>query len=511
MFKGGGAKGALYGGALRAVADRGISFSQVAGSSAGAITAAFVAAGANPEDLRRFELSGRRLLEMPSGVAGALNLRNRYGILSFDDLRQWIATQLNELLQRSVPGIEVAPGGPTFVELRDAGAVPLHIAGADLRWRSPVVFNAELTPHLPVADAAAASSAIPFVFEAPFLGKAESLRGAPLLSDGGVMANLPVFIFTDSSYRVVAGLDRGTAADPIVAFSFVDDETPRHTTPSGEIGDAYRERFAGAIGVTTFTQVAQAFGDRGSGRSARRRERTRSSPRASSGAIRAAMSVLDIVLRALEVILLTPINWLMSLGRHSTAVSFANRARNPRTRRWLRFADGLFDLAPGYVVIAVILLVPVLILGIPEVVTFLWPDWSDLLTNEGFGASLLRVFVVGMGLLIAAIGLLVVATLIMLGLVAYVAGWVAKPVAGQIGSDLIATFMSNPQEPPWAGAGDGMVIIRLKVPDGWTLLRSTDKASAMEKELERVRASVDEQLERAGLGTSPGPHAAERG
>ena len=520
VFKGGGAKGALYSGALRAIADRGISFSQVAGSSAGAITAAFVAAGATAEDLRRLERSGRRLLEMPSGVAGAHKLRNHYGVLSLDDLRQWIAEHLIELLERDTRGHVLAsdngPGGPTFAELDNAGAIPLHMAAADLRWRSPVVFNAQLTPNLPVADAAAASSAIPFLFEAPFVVRAEGLHSPPFLSDGGVMSNLPLFIFTDSSYRAVAGLDSEAAPDPILAFSFVDDETPQHTSPRGAVGDAYRQRFAGAIGVSTITQAideASQSADGGSGRSPRGRRPKEETVKVGAGPIRrAAMLVLDVVLRALERILLPLVSWLTFLGRHSTAGSFAVRARNPRTRRWLRFADGVFDLAPGYIVIGTILLVLVLTFGIPEVAAFLWPNWSDLVANRSLGESLFGVFFAGIGLLIAGIGLLALITMIVLGLAAYVAGWVTKPVAAQIGSDLIATFMHNPQEPPWTGAaGEGVVVIRLSVPNGWTLLRSTDDEWVMEQELERIRASVAEQLERAGLGTSPAPQPPERG
>jgi NTE family protein len=509
VFKGGGAKGALYSGALRAVSDRGISFSQVAGSSAGAITAAFVAAGATPDDLRDIEQGGRRLLAMPSGVSGAFNLRSRYGLLSFDDLRRWIADHLNELLQRVMLCEVPAPGGPTFAELRDVKGVPLHIAAVDLRWRSPVVFNAELTPHLPIADAAAASSAIPFVFEAPFLPRGSQLRGAPLLSDGGVMSNLPLFIFTDASYRVVAGLDEQAPTDPIVAFSFVDDETPRHTTPDGMVGNAYRQRFADRVGVTTFSHELHEAAVRLGVRSGRRQEQARNKREIVRRPIhRAAALTLNAILRTVELVVLPPLSWLMSLVRHSTAGSFASRAQNPRVRRWVRFADDAFDVAPGTALIGIVLLVPVLFFGIPAVVTFLWPDWSSLFSSRTFGEAAFGAFAAVIQLVVAGAGLVVVTTLVVLGLVAYVAGWVAKPVAAQLGSDLVATFMRNPQEPPWVGADRGdVVLIRLKVPRGWTALKSTDKPDDMDHELELVRASVDRQLADAGLGTTPGlPH-----
>ena len=183
VFKGGGAKGALYAGALDAVQEHEIWFSEVAGSSAGAITAAFVAAGARPEDLRRLEVKGRELLAFPSTMTSAMNLRNTGGILSFEALRDWLATSLNELCAARLEMAADGNNGPTFAQLAAGGGIPLHIACADLLWRAPVVFNAQLTPNLYVAHAAAASSSIPFVFEAPRLTVA---KGAPTETDRGV-------------------------------------------------------------------------------------------------------------------------------------------------------------------------------------------------------------------------------------------------------------------------------------------------------------------------------------
>ena len=112
VFKGGGAKGALYAGALQAVEEHGIWFSEVAGSSAGAITAAFVAAGARPDDLRRLEVEGRKLLKLPSTMVRAMNLRNTGGVLSFEALRAWLATSLRDLcgVRLGISGFPWWPG-----------------------------------------------------------------------------------------------------------------------------------------------------------------------------------------------------------------------------------------------------------------------------------------------------------------------------------------------------------------------------------------------------------------
>ncbi len=507
VFKGGGAKGALYGGALEAVVGRGITFSQVAGSSAGAITAAFIAAGATPDDLCRFEIESRRLLTLPPASACALNLRHHLGILPFQDLREWIAERLGELYASRLRGGHTTSRGPTFGQLRDAGGVPLHIAAADLRWRAPVVFNAELTPDLCVADAAAASSSIPLVFETPsIIGATIGVgRGALLVSDGGVMANLPTFIFSDPGYRLVAGLPPMEAGIPVVAFTFVDDEVPRHTDPAGPVGSAYRARFADSAAATTFSEiradVRSAHGSRGA--TLRFRRRKTKHHRARGLVRRASVRIIDALLRVIEVVVLPPLNLLLGWAADSSGSPGIERlAGAPRIRRWLTFADRLFDLAPGYVVAAALLLAPVFVFGLADVFPALWPDWSGLFRGQSVGDSLIRVPLVALYLVLVLLGLLVVALLPVLGLAAFVVGWITKPVAARVGPDLVATFMRNPQEPVWAGEGGRDIVIRIRVPDGWSALRATTRAREMSAALERVRRSVDEQLRRAGLGAS---------
>src|SRR3954468_18523074 len=58
VFKGGGEKGIAYAGALQAVAAREVWFGSVAGASAGAITAALIAAGVEPREFETQTASG---------------------------------------------------------------------------------------------------------------------------------------------------------------------------------------------------------------------------------------------------------------------------------------------------------------------------------------------------------------------------------------------------------------------------------------------------------------------
>ena len=501
VFKGGGAKGALYAGALAAVQERHLWFSEVAGSSAGAITAAFVAAGATPDDLKALEKEGRRLLEFPSPRTSAMNLRNTGGILSFEELRKWLSRSLNDLCASRLGVCPFGEDGPTFDQLAHASGIPLHITCADLVWRAPVVLNARLTPALFVADAAAASSSIPFIFEAPSLRIASDgpSRGI-LVSDGGVMANLPMFVFSDEGFRTVADLgDRGT--DRVVGFTFVDRERPRHTGASGKPGDEYRQRFKPVSRATTLGEELIRGGF--DARTAKPAKRRGSASTRWWGLHALAFRLIAVVVRAVETVVLIPLNLILAVTQHRGYRGGATQIPDRRARRWLKFGDGVLELAPLYVIAGVLLLFPVLVFGIPSVLAFLWPDWTSL---TSVGGNIERIFKVLIGAslyLLVVMGCVLVIVFAVLGLAGYIIGWVAKPVAAVIGNHLVATFMRNPQEPAWAGEGTDEEIIRILVPEGWNALRSAATDEEMESELKKAQESVGKQLELAGLGQSP--------
>lgn len=498
VFKGGGAKGALYAGALEAVQERRIWFSEVAGSSAGAITAAFVAAGARPDDLRRLEVQGRELLRLPSTMVRAMNLRNTGGVLSFEALRDWLATSLNELCVARLGAKAADDNGPTFEELSACGGILLHIACADLRWHAPVVFNEKLTPDMHVAHAAAASSSIPFVFEAPKLTVADGAAARQIVvSDGGVMANLPMFVFTDEAYRSIAGFD-GRGPERVVGFTFVDPLAPSYWSESGEPGKEYGERFEDVMGATIFSEELLAHGAPPNLVKRARQAESKTTRWWSPQVL--ALHLISVVLRVFETVVLVPLNAVLGMsqlrGYRPTELTVANR----RARRWVKFGDRVVGLAPGHVVAGVLLVIPVLIFGIPSVLAFLWPNWRGP-ANSGTLQSIFSVVIEAFFYLMVVLGCLLVVVFTVLGVAGYLVGWVVKPAVAWIGNDLVATFMRNPQEPAWAGAGGDDVIIRIKVPQGWNALRSTDDAEEMTAALENTRVSVGAQLDQAGLGS----------
>ncbi len=197
VFKGGGAKGLLYAGAIEAVAEHERWFRAVAGSSAGAITATLIAAGLTPQELKDAARDGPARVgwNLLGDLTGQPLLRTRR-------LRMW----LEELLVRQAERAGTRQSGDsaavTFALLYETTGIELYVVAVDVAQRQPIVFSAATTPALAVTDAVLASSAIPVAFRP---GRLEVDLGGVTrvhrLIDGGVWANYPAFVFKDRSFR----------------------------------------------------------------------------------------------------------------------------------------------------------------------------------------------------------------------------------------------------------------------------------------------------------------------
>lgn len=204
VFEGGGAKGVAYIGALRAMVEKKCWFRSVAGASAGAITAALVAAGLSPEEIE--EATGSAFEHLQTGMwSGMFRLRKTTGYFSPEGLRTW----LNELLKKQVAKTGVALDNEatiTFRELWKATGIELNIVAADLSLKSQIIFSHNETPECGVADAVIASSSIPFAFpscvlQVPEDNDTDKLIHHHTIVDGGVWSNFPMFIFEDNAFR----------------------------------------------------------------------------------------------------------------------------------------------------------------------------------------------------------------------------------------------------------------------------------------------------------------------
>lgn len=185
VFEGGGVKGIAYVGALDVLERRGVraNVGAVAGTSAGAITAALVAAGYSAAelettmmalDLRSFE-DGR--------LEGPVRVLEKYGWYKGDDFLAWIRARLAEKLRS--PAV-------TFAELQRATGIDLRVVASDLSTHLPATFSPAVTPHAAVAEAVRMSMSIPLFFAAV-------ASDGSLFVDGGAVWNYPIEIFDGAS------------------------------------------------------------------------------------------------------------------------------------------------------------------------------------------------------------------------------------------------------------------------------------------------------------------------
>lgn len=229
VFEGGGVRAAAHAGAFAAANAAGVTFGRVAGTSGGSIVAALVAAGANPEylseKLKGLDFSG--LLTEPNSEQSVFNkLPKRWriarrltggvprklldlatfsGLHNADPLERWIEDRLQELIgARRKLGVK---GPVSFSEL----SIPLHVVATDFVAGIPKVWSSEQTPQDSVAHAVRCSCSIPFFFQ-------PIVHGSSLLVDGGVLSNLPAFVFS----QLMGSMSARSVLSRILAFRLIE-------------------------------------------------------------------------------------------------------------------------------------------------------------------------------------------------------------------------------------------------------------------------------------------------
>jgi NTE family protein len=202
VTEGGGVKGIGLVGALAALDQHGFRAQRLAGTSAGAITAALVAAGYSVSELREI-LTGLDFNSFKDEtwedhiplVGEYLSALAEKGMYKGEHFLEW----MRELL--------AAKGVSTFADLVD----PESTGEADDRYRLQVIAT-DITAHellrlprdaerfgaapdeLGVAEAVRMSMSIPIFFE-PWRWRSQADGKEHLIVDGGVLSNFPVWIF----------------------------------------------------------------------------------------------------------------------------------------------------------------------------------------------------------------------------------------------------------------------------------------------------------------------------
>ncbi len=198
VFSGGGLKGFALVGAYQVLEDQNFRFKRVAGTSAGAILAAFIAAGYSGKEIERMleELDVPSLLDprktfLPLPFMKWVNVYNHLGLYKGKALEKWFFQKL------------AAKGVYTFGDLpKDS----LKLVASDLTNGRMIVLPDDLhkyhidAENFSVACALRMSCGIPFFFEPVTL---KTGKGESVIVDGGVLSNFPLWIFDDGNGRKV--------------------------------------------------------------------------------------------------------------------------------------------------------------------------------------------------------------------------------------------------------------------------------------------------------------------
>lgn len=194
VFSGGGIKGFAYVGALQVLEEKGFRFKRVAGTSAGAILACFIAVGHNAKEIEDIldELDLKSLLDPPKmgrtlPFLKWINLYFQLGLYKGKVLEKWFYKRLAE---KGIYTFNDLPKGSLKLVASDLTngriiVIPDDLESYGINWRK-----------FPVSKALRMSCGLPFIFE-PI--KLKGKQGENIIVDGGVLSNFPVWLFDNAN------------------------------------------------------------------------------------------------------------------------------------------------------------------------------------------------------------------------------------------------------------------------------------------------------------------------
>lgn len=220
VFKGGGVKAFAYHGAMLVLEEEKIlpQIDRLAGTSAGAFLSTLLSlrlGALETIDLYKTidydRVAGMRsVLKSETGTeAGRFLERGMTTRLldSIDAVQRFLRSYgwyendyPHAWLQEIIAEYNKGNGRATFADFRKFGYRDLHIVATNITKHKIVVFSADSTPDVSVADAVLMSSSLPFYYEAvQFDGK--NFGSGDYYVDGGMLINYPLHIYDDLKYK----------------------------------------------------------------------------------------------------------------------------------------------------------------------------------------------------------------------------------------------------------------------------------------------------------------------
>jgi NTE family protein len=219
VFEGGGVKGIAFAGAIKAAEEAGVrEWVNVAGTSAGSITAALLAVGYTADEIEEAlaETDYRLFADYGRGgkyVGGPINYLRMRGLVPGDYFKSWLAERFEEKLGKANPTFRDVirtdlPENLSETELRRVKH-RLKVIASDVTAGRMLILPDHISDYedkdgnrfaiddFPLVDAVRMSMSFPFFFNAVTLYR----DGKPhYIVDGGLLSNFPVWLF-DSGER----------------------------------------------------------------------------------------------------------------------------------------------------------------------------------------------------------------------------------------------------------------------------------------------------------------------
>lgn len=186
-FKGGGVLGIAYAGAIQVLEEKGVlaTVERVAGTSAGAITAALVSLNYSSAEITPI-VKGTNF-SLFEDKKDPLRIPFTYGFYAGDALFKFIQDKI------TAKGL---PADLTYRDMQSRGFKDLHVFASDLNVQTIQEFSFETTPDAIVAESVRASMSIPLFFKAWKFSN--GIPNNHLYVDGGLLYNYPLTAFDEN-------------------------------------------------------------------------------------------------------------------------------------------------------------------------------------------------------------------------------------------------------------------------------------------------------------------------
>jgi NTE family protein len=201
-LEGGGIRGLAYAGALKVLEEKGIleNIENVAGTSAGAITALMLSVGYNSHEIDSvFQSLKFQQFNDGKDIFGKIyRVKNEYGIFKGDKFERWLGT----LISNKTGNANTTFGELHQIHLGNRNFKDLYCTGTNITQQKLQIFSWQHTPLMQLKTAVHISGCIPVYFKPvaiDSLGREVSIRKNKkpytLYVDGGMLCNYPINMF----------------------------------------------------------------------------------------------------------------------------------------------------------------------------------------------------------------------------------------------------------------------------------------------------------------------------